>query len=45
LTQSEPETTKTYICEHCGNEVKVAGKGIHLGVHCPVLHPKESTVE
>jgi len=39
------DTPRVYICEHCNEEVKVAGKGIHLGVHCRVLHPKESASE
>lgn len=43
---AKPETEveiKTYICEHCGEEVKVAGKGFHVGRHCRVLHPKTET--
>ena len=31
---------KTYACEHCGEEVKLSGKGFHIGRHCKVLHPK-----
>lgn len=34
-----PEPPKTYICEHCNEEVKLAGKGFHVGKHCKVLHP------
>lgn len=34
------ETPKTYTCEHCNEEVKTAGKGLHVGRYCKVLHPK-----
>jgi len=34
------EPVKTYTCEHCGQEVKLSGKGLHIGRHCPILHPK-----
>jgi hypothetical protein len=36
------DTPTTYTCEHCNEEVKVAGKGIHAAVHCKVLHPKST---
>lgn len=42
VEQVRDEAPKTYTCEHCGEEVKVAGKGFHVGRHCPVLHPKSS---
>jgi hypothetical protein len=35
------EPPKMYTCEHCGEEVKVAGKGFHVGRHCRALHPKK----
>ncbi len=37
-----PEPPRMYTCEHCGQEVKVAGKSFHKGKWCPVLHPKVS---
>lgn len=36
---TEP-AAKTYICEHCNEEVNLAGKGLHKGRYCPALHPK-----
>jgi hypothetical protein len=30
-----------YTCEHCGEEVKLRGKGFHVGRHCRALHPKK----
>jgi hypothetical protein len=40
LAGKSDDAPKTYVCEHCNEEVKLAGKGIHIGVHCPSLHPK-----
>lgn len=40
IADTEP---KTYICEHCNEEVKWSGKGFHVGRHCKVLHPKDET--
>jgi hypothetical protein len=36
---------KVYTCEHCGEEVKLSGKGLHIGRHCKVLHAKVEVVE
>jgi len=30
-----------YTCEHCGEQVKVKGKGFHIGRHCKVLNAKK----
>jgi hypothetical protein len=43
--EKSDDAPKTYTCEHCGDVVKATGKGIHLGVHCRVLHPKTETTE
>lgn len=45
VEQVKDEVPKTYTCEHCGDEVKVAGKGFHVGRHCRVLHPRDEVVE
>lgn len=38
--RGESDTSKTYTCEHCNEEVKLTGKGLHIGRHCKVLNPK-----
>lgn len=40
VEQVQDEAPRMYTCEHCGDEVKLSGKGIHTGIHCRVLHPK-----
>lgn len=45
VEQVKDEIAKTYTCEHCNEEVKVAGKGFHIGKHCKALHPKAETAE
>lgn len=39
-TMAAAAIPETYICEHCNEEVKIKGKGFHIGRHCKVLHPK-----
>lgn len=38
--QAKTEEVQTYTCEHCGDEMKLSVKGLHIGRHCKVLHPK-----
>lgn len=33
---------QVYVCEHCNEEVKVAGKGLHQSRWCRVLHPRDA---
>jgi hypothetical protein len=40
--KAEPEV-QTWVCEHCGEEMKLSAKGFHVGRHCKVLHPKPET--
>lgn len=38
VTEPKPEF---YTCEHCNEQVKVAGRSFHVGRWCKVLHPRE----
>ena len=40
-----PPKPEFYTCEHCNEEVKVAGRSFHIGRWCKVLHPKSSEVD
>jgi hypothetical protein len=45
VEQVKDEAVKMMNCEHCGEEIKVAGKSFHYGRWCPVLHPKDEVAE
>jgi hypothetical protein len=45
VEQVKDEGVKMMNCEHCGEEIKVAGKSFHYGRWCPVLHPKDEVAE
>ena len=43
LGETNETEVKMYTCEHCNEEMKLTAKGFHIGRHCKVLHPIETT--
>jgi hypothetical protein len=40
---AQPTEAAMFTCEACGEEMKTTSKGLHVGRHCKVLHPKTET--